>query len=51
MKPRPLAELSPRTIRAYVREKLRGFTQRQRERERIRKGERPRTAEQERLFE
>lgn len=44
------AALTARVIRTYVREKLRGFAERQAERERIRKeGKRP--SPQKRLFE
>ncbi len=44
-------EVSSRTIRQYVREKLRGFAARQKQRERIRRGEKRPREIQERLFE
>ncbi len=50
MKPRRTMEISSRLVRIYVKEKLRGFAERQAEREKIRReGRRP--SRQERLFE
>jgi len=54
MKPREIT-LTSRTIRQYVREKLRGFRERQAERDKARfaarRGERRQRAQQGRLFE
>lgn len=50
MKRRQIVKLSSRTIKAYVRDKLRGLAERNKEREAVRQGKK-RENKQERLFE